>query len=980
MVDSRPGLVVHQSLMAGPAGDDDRAPGEGYLVLWVGGPQAWEREVQAALSSAGVRVEESGLDRLLERAIQRAPDLVVLAGAAGGAPASALSQLGAAEPASSLPVVAIGPWKDTSRKPRARFGLASRLDRDATPQSLADQLVTLIRTLSRRPARWRVKSTIEDLPNVVSRFAVSRRSGVLSLSGAGALAVDANGNVAPEPALLIGDSDGVLELTFHERPPGRVIVLTEEPRAEETAPGIEGARILIIDDDDERGKKLAAHLEEAGAKVRATGVVSQAIHTARAVDPTLVVVTGPALAESACAPLWEEPRLAAASLLVLDGGILERVGSARLLSTISALTGTELSLRRRLRHREAVVDRLETLGPARWLKVLGQCEHDVSFRVFGEAGRCRVDFTGGKLRGASFHPADGRTPIDGRAAVEALLGLPFGRVLAGPPAALAALDGIKRARHPSTVGTIAPASAPGTPPKRGLVAAEVVVQRTDATSGPRASVAIPRAGAIMTAPSANEPAANPSTNRRTQPLTAQGRERGAERALAGEGEREARTTSPAKARRGLAGFAKGPPRAVRPEPARPEPARPAAVAREAQAVEVEETERTSRRTLPDKPGAVASHATLFDAADDEIPTATYDEAAVSSLLAADAVSTGAGATTPTHRPARRAKSEPPSAEPAFDASGLDALDAASPVAPEAASEAFIPALPEAPAPAALPRPDASPEEPSASAPKAPRSNTVWFVAGTALALAVGGWAVWQMGVDPEASTDIGPVAAGEPLGEPTEPGPTEVEPTPSQPTEAEPTEAEPTEAEPTEAEPTEAEPTEAEPTEAEPTEAEPTEAEPTQLELTSPEPVEAEPTEAEPARAPSRVAVPLSDASALELVRASSDAARARDWERSASLAQQALARSPRNSQAAYRLAVARFRQHRYDEAITWAQRSSELDTEDPLPVSLLGDVHMRVGRFPTAAREYRRALAIDADFEPAQRQLERLRARGVGD
>jgi predicted negative regulator of RcsB-dependent stress response len=955
--------------MAGPAANEERAPGEGFLVLWVGGPQAWEREVQAALSRAGVRVEEGSLDRLRERATERAPDLVVLGGAAGGAPASALTQLAVAEPASSLPVVAIGPWKDTSKTPRARFGLVSRLDRDTAPQELADQIVALIHTLSRRPARWRVKSTVEDLANVVSRFAVSRRSGVLSLAGAGGLAIDANGVVAPGVERFIQGQPGILELTFHERPPGRVTVLTEEPRADETAPGIEGARILIVDFDDARGKKLAARLEEAGAKARATGVVPQAIHNARGVDPTLVVVAAPALVDAACAPLWDESRLASASLLVLDGALLERAASAQLLASIASLTRTELSLRRRLRHQEAVADRLETLGPARWLKVLGACEHDVSLRVFTEAGRCRVDFAHGKLSGASFHPKDGRPPIQGRAAVEALLGLPFGRVLAGPPAALAALDGVKRARRPSIVGTIAAAAPAAGAVKRGLVATEVVVQRTDATSGPRSATAIPRAGAIMTAPSASksrsastgvERLETPTTSRRTLPLTARGRELAAERA--GEGSREARTTVPAKAR----------PRPV--GDSSPPPARP-------------ETERTSRRTLPDKPVASEAYATLLEAAEDDIPTATYDESVVTRLLAGEEAPDATSAPSPppasteesssgreTARPPRASRSEPPSPS-ALDASELAAERDA--VAPVEAPPPELRPVPE-PVPAgALPALDAVPQ--SGSAPSAPRSNTAWFVAGTVLALAVSGWAVWQMGAEPE--DGVRSVAVREP-DEPAEGEPTEAEPTEAEPTEAEPTEAEPTEAEPTEAEPTEAEPTEAEPTEAEPTEAEPTEAEPTQVELTEAEPTEAEPTEAEPTEAePSpNVPAPLPDASAAELVRASSDAARDHDWERSAQLAQQALARSPRSSAAAYRLAVGRFRQGRYDEAITWAQRASELDTDDPLPVSLLGDIHTRVGRFPTAAREYRRALEIDPDFAPAQRQLERLGARGGSD
>ncbi|RZO56791.1 MAG: tetratricopeptide repeat protein [Sandaracinaceae bacterium] len=114
------------------------------------------------------------------------------------------------------------------------------------------------------------------------------------------------------------------------------------------------------------------------------------------------------------------------------------------------------------------------------------------------------------------------------------------------------------------------------------------------------------------------------------------------------------------------------------------------------------------------------------------------------------------------------------------------------------------------------------------------------------------------------------------------------------------------------------------------------------------------------------------------MVSSSVAAARSADWARSGELARQALARDPRHAAAAYRLAVALFRQGQVEEAMTWAERSAELDPEDPLPVALQGDLYMRTGRFHRAAAMFRRALEIEPRFTPAQRRMDRLRERGV--
>src|SRR5690606_15920888 len=103
-----------------------------------------------------------------------------------------------------------------------------------------------------------------------------------------------------------------------------------------------------------------------------------------------------------------------------------------------------------------------------------------------------------------------------------------------------------------------------------------------------------------------------------------------------------------------------------------------------------------------------------------------------------------------------------------------------------------------------------------------------------------------------------------------------------------------------------------------------------------------------------------------------------RDYALSEAMARRALEVSPRNPRAGYRLAVALFRQQRYDEALRQAAQVSEWDPRDPLPHALRGDILSRRGRFNEAARAYQRALQVEPRFGPAERSLERLRARGI--
>lgn len=472
--------------MAAPATTNERAPGDGYLVLWAGSTEIAERDAQVELRRAGVRVETAAPEELVARTNARAPDLVVLGGELGSDPEPLIRELASTSPGAAVPVLALVASERASPRPRSRYGLVARFDRSLEAAALASRISALLSGLSARAPVWRVSARPGNLAPLATRFASSGRSGILAIEG-GAIAVEAPGAIAPGE-LTVPDPGGggerSLTAYFHERPAGRV-----RTTASGGADGsLEGARVLVIDDELERRESVTRRLEAAGAQVRATGLVAQAVHASRALDPAVIVIAAPALQSSTLAPVWNEPRLAAASLLVLDGAELESDG---LVGAVAAMAEPELALGRRMRDAQALAERLETLGPARWLKLLGPCTHDVTLRVFAAAGRARVDLAGGRIRGASFRPrADGSAVVDGRAAVDALMTLQFGRVLAGPPDALAALEGVSAKRKPSVVGRIEPTPASGIRRNRGLVSKEVVVQHTDRSSPPSTTPAI----------------------------------------------------------------------------------------------------------------------------------------------------------------------------------------------------------------------------------------------------------------------------------------------------------------------------------------------------------------------------------------------------------------------------------------------------------------------------------------------------------
>ncbi|MGE0787324.1 MAG: hypothetical protein AB7S26_16750 [Sandaracinaceae bacterium] len=851
-------------------------------MSWVAGPGAWEASVVSRLSDAGITVEHCELSSLTEKVNARAPDLVVLSGAAGSAPASVILELSSSHPASSIPILAIGSSADADPKPRSRYGLIARLDKNAGVDALEKHLRTILRSLSRRPPRRRIEASASELIQTVEQLRSEKRCGLLVAEGIGAIAIDGHG-VEPTPerlaAMLRGESQP--NLTLHERPPLQLHILSRVG-SDATPPSVQGARILVVGNDARRIAKLATRLEQSGAQTRSCPPSSIALSSARSIDPTVIVLSADALLDSGCRGVWEDPRLASAGLVILGEATL-RSGSddAHLLAPVADACRIELGLANRLRSGEALAERLETLGAARWLRLMGRCDGDVTFRVYAATGRGRVDLSDAKMRGAAFRPTDPRMAIiEGRSAIDAMLQLPFGRVLAGPPNKLKALEGVRKSRRTSLVGHLTPEK--GTPRPSGRIAAELFVERVSATAtdlaqrslhGMRDAATEPPPGALRSAPRSvvvPKPPTLPPEEGEEDALDALKREL---ESGAGISSRPpaARSTKRPAAREKTSSV---PPSASEPSPP---PGKTTPSERPAWALETEETDRGS--------------------------------------------ATSNRATNPAKSKRRKKKKK---------SSG----------AIEAASDPPEVVQPTLPRPAAVPQEAIDLAE--AEARPAKRSGLGYLAIGAA-AIAVGAFAAYRMGVD-STPTEI-PVAPGPAVthaSDGTEDPPPDVEP------------AEPT---------------------ARP---DPPPPDVTEVGPASPDPSDpnapVEPTQ--PDIEPGPVEPPPSDTSIDDLLEESLEAARTNHFARSEMLARQILVLSPRNAQAGYRLAVALYRQHRYDEALEWARRTQEWDPTSPLASSLRGDIYIRTGRFRAADDAYVEALGIDEDFGPARRQLDHLRAR----
>ncbi|MGF1465378.1 MAG: tetratricopeptide repeat protein [Sandaracinaceae bacterium] len=420
--------------MVGAVGTEaNELPDDRTVVLWTGRDGA---DLAMSALAREARVEWCEPGDVAFATLALAPDLVVVIGDTDPDGEAIARSLRGQTPGASVPVVTVDDGAPPQPRPRSRFGLVARIEREGSPDAVARHLLTLARSLSRRTPRWKASGDRARFRTLAERFQREGRSGILVIpSVQRGVALSAEG-VVPGPdgvAATLDNHGQALEYLLYERPADRLRLIVADRREEALEADLEGARILVVDDEPARARALERTFGQRGAQVRLVPVRASSLSSSKVLDPTLVVVGADALRSGEAHPLWLEPRLSAASLLVVDRDRLPTLGAARLLRAAEQLCQTELELARRLRGGETVIDRLETLGAARWMKVLGRCPRPVRLRVFAAGGQAEVDLEGGKVQRARLEPRDARTAVaEGRAAVDALLPLPFGRVFAGP--------------------------------------------------------------------------------------------------------------------------------------------------------------------------------------------------------------------------------------------------------------------------------------------------------------------------------------------------------------------------------------------------------------------------------------------------------------------------------------------------------------------------------------------------------------------
>jgi len=117
--------------------------------------------------------------------------------------------------------------------------------------------------------------------------------------------------------------------------------------------------------------------------------------------------------------------------------------------------------------------------------------------------------------------------------------------------------------------------------------------------------------------------------------------------------------------------------------------------------------------------------------------------------------------------------------------------------------------------------------------------------------------------------------------------------------------------------------------------------------------------------------VGLSEAERAAMLAELETARDSRSYPRVETLAQALLEHDPSNARAAYSLALALFRQGHPDEALVWAERSVEWDSEAGEYRLLVGDIYANRGRFPRALRVWTDCARDVPLYRPCRRRVE---------
>jgi hypothetical protein len=908
------------------------------------------------------------------------------------------SLMGDADATSPLYVLWLG--EGVSALPRARVERAAHDLSAEEIAELAPDLIVLAGEAARRTNKLahdlaRARSDIA-FPIVAVEVGARVDSGLLEhavvregraglLIGDTAVVMDAEGHAAPDRGALHGGA-----LRFVARAPGRIRILrASTPRDADAGERLDGARFVAI------GTDALSALEARGGSV--TVLSEPDASAARASDPTVLALTTGALTSGALAlALADDARLASASLLVVDG----EVPAENVVAAAAMLAMREVEFAARAAKGTLVIDRIEALGVARWLKVAARAETTVlSLRARGGVGE--VQLASGKIREAAFVSAEpGAEKQTGRAAIQSILALSAGTVLLGTSEDVArgrpAPRTELRASTPPVAAPIKSEPIKSEPTKSeptksepqrteaklakppAAKASETKVAERASVPGPksrdekRVSVPGPKAKAAEKATPAPKQGAKEakSTPRQKEPQRKADAPRGkggeskpakaADTAVAAGDAKIAApdtTVSPTEANVALADAKVAATDAkIAPTDAKIAPTDAKVASADAKTAPTDAKVAPADAKIAPTDAKVAPTDAKVAPTDAKVaPTDAKVAPTEAKIAPTDVKAAGGGAKVasahvdagPGEKTATESRAT--AAKPSAASPSAISVDTQSPRTPAVRSSA-IRTTGDTSATTYDRAGSGEADEPTQ--PRAP-SGLVWVVAAVAViglayvVLSYGGFLQDDPAEQPpeiaaQSVDDDDDVVPADELDELPEPV---ADPVPAE-------EPEPTE-----------EPGPAE----EPDEPAPA-VEPAPPE--EPAPAE-EPAPREEPSPPAPVAVPASADLLADLERARA----ARDWPRIQILAERALQQDDRNASAVYWLALAHSKQNHSDEALRWVARARELRPDDGDPMLLEGDIHQRFGR-RTRAIEVWRACADELPrYRPCAARLERAQA-----
>ncbi|MCC6213666.1 MAG: hypothetical protein IT376_02270 [Polyangiaceae bacterium] len=436
------------------AGPSPRASIVEPTLLVVGAPASLLGALTPALGRHGAYVESASAADAVEAAVAVAPDLIALiAESLPGGGAELLTKLLATRMSSVVPIAIVSDDTDLAARLRAfRDGAAAVIPRTASVDALAQRLVEVAREAPERPVEALGKvgeATLDDLVRTLER---ELRSGILSVKTSGDAPLRLVLDRGRPLASLIDDFVGrvkqqvvsaeVVQYEFDELAGGSLELLDTRALGDEPVARVDGLRVVLADDDVGRADAVASELRARGAVVVVTDLHPSELHLSRLRqhDPAALVIGADHLRGAGYALLQrmrEDARLRWAALLVVEweavwsDGELSPV-AASILAKLAALAEPERLLASQVASGAGFDTRVEAVGPARLLRLLGATRRPLKVIVANPRFRIELGFVEGLLAGAEARVRGERRPIVGVSAIAAFLVVGTGRAQALP--------------------------------------------------------------------------------------------------------------------------------------------------------------------------------------------------------------------------------------------------------------------------------------------------------------------------------------------------------------------------------------------------------------------------------------------------------------------------------------------------------------------------------------------------------------------